>query len=194
MSVRLPARVDLLAHPAAAAGAAAQVSVALDLTADGGLRLAYTVRHDDHLRIPAPCPPGPADGLWAHTCGEAFITVAGEDGYREFNFSPSGQWAIYGFAAYRRRAENPAPAAAPHIACHAEADTLRLDVEIPPTALPTPVPGRPLLLGLTVVAEASDGRLQYWALRHPGEKPDFHDRRGFTLALALQPASRREHP
>ena len=40
------------------------------------------------------------------------------------------------------------------------------------------------MLGLSAVCEARDGSLQYWALRHPAERPDFHDRRSFALAVA----------
>ena len=35
---------------------------------------------------------------------------------------------------------------------------------------------------LSAVIEASDG-LSYWALRHPADKPDFHDADGFALLL-----------
>ena len=34
-------------------------------------------------------------------------------------------------------------------------------------------------LALTMVLEEHDGGLSYWALCHPGNEPDFHDRRGF---------------
>ena len=36
------------------------------------------------------------------------------------------------------------------------------------------------------VVEETDGRLSYWALTHPAERPDFHHRDGFVLPL--------EHP
>ena len=42
-----------------------------------------------------------ADVLWQHTCFEAFVAPAGAPGYHEFNFSPSLDWAIYRFSAYR---------------------------------------------------------------------------------------------
>ena len=43
-----------------------------------------------------------------------------------------------------------------------------------------PIEGMPEL-GLTMVVEEIDGRLSYWALSHPGEVADFHDRRSFLI-------------
>jgi hypothetical protein len=37
--------------------------------------------------------------------------------------------------------------------------------------------------GLTAVLETSDQGLSYWALAHPGEKPDFHNSKGFLVRL-----------
>jgi hypothetical protein len=37
------------------------------------------------------------------------------------------------------------------------------------------------LLGLTAVVEEENGRLSYWALKHPPGKPDFHSPEGFVL-------------
>jgi hypothetical protein len=40
-----------------------------------------------------------------------------------------------------------------------------------------------LRLALSAVIEETDGHLSYWALAHPAERPDFHHRDGFVLAL-----------
>lgn len=48
-----------------------------------------------------------ADELWRTTCFELFLRRPGEDAYLEFNFAPSGQWAAYGFNAYRVRGVDP---------------------------------------------------------------------------------------
>jgi hypothetical protein len=45
------------------------------------------------------------------------------------------------------------------------------------------VPAVALRLGLTAVVEDHSGRMSYWALRHPAEKPDFHDAGGFVARL-----------
>ncbi len=49
---------------------------------------------------PGPVEPGRADDLWRHSCFEAFVQA--DDGYVEYNLSPSGQWATYRFDDYRR--------------------------------------------------------------------------------------------
>jgi len=36
-------------------------------------------------------------------------------------------------------------------------------------------------IGLTMVLEEADGNLSYWALSHPGDQADFHDRRSFLI-------------
>ena len=64
------------------------------------------------LRIPEDCTPERTDQLWEHTCFEAFFAAHGESAYREFNFSPSGQWAAYAFKDYRQ-AEDQVPVIAP---------------------------------------------------------------------------------
>ena len=53
------------------------------------------------LSLPAPVEPGRADGLWRSTCFELFLLDPATGGYREFNFSPSGEWAAYEFDSYR---------------------------------------------------------------------------------------------
>jgi hypothetical protein len=46
-------------------------------------------------------------------------------------------------------------------------------------------PSATLHLGFTAVIEDRDGRLSYWALRHPPGKPDFHHADSFALKLSL---------
>ena len=53
---------------------------------------------------------------------------------------------------------------------------------LPASALLSLPPG-PARLGLTAVIEEAGGRLSYWALRHPAERPDFHDAGGFALEV-----------
>jgi hypothetical protein len=42
-----------------------------------------------------------------------------------------------------------------------------------------------LRLGLSAVIEDIDGRLSYWALKHPPGKPDFHHPDSFALDVTL---------
>jgi len=151
----------------------------MERSAQGDLTLCYRLDGEiGALAIPAAKPPAAADGLWRHTCFEAF--VAGETpGYHEFNFSPSGQWAAYAFSQYRE--QTPwAIGKAPIIDMAQSPRQLRLTAHI--EAADLPLAGR-LRLGLTAVIESADGALSYWALRHPCARPDFHDRAGFAHLL-----------
>lgn len=177
--------VTLSHHPATPSSALARCTVAITRPAEGGLGLCYTLHGPtEALRVPAPRPPAAADGLWAHTCCEAFVGQLETPAYREFNFSPSGEWAIYDFSSYRERAPAQSSLPAPRITLRHAADALVLDVHVPAAALPS---GGQLVLGLSAVVESVDGRLSYWALRHPAERPDFHHRDAFTLTLPMQP-------
>lgn len=164
---------------------ALSLSVEVHAQADA-LQLHYTLGGDTSaLRIPAPAAPAPTDGLWQHTCFEAFVAADGETAYREFNFSPSGQWAAYRFSTERERdaaaeARDRVLLAPPLIQLTPQ--SLTLTARLPLAALPRSP--SVLSLGLCAVIEERDGRLSYWALQHPKERPDFHHRDGRTLRLA----------
>lgn len=177
--------LNLQCHPAAPANIPLVLSVAVSLTSVG-LQLVYTVAgHCTALRIPpATEAPGPADGLWRHTCLEAFVAVDGDPGYREFNFSPSGQWAIYSFARERVRTPLEVDAATqPSMLVHLSSEQLTLTAHLPWNALP--LRGSVLCMGLSAVMEDANGQLSYWALQHPCAQPDFHHPAGRALRLAL---------
>jgi hypothetical protein len=176
--------VPLLCHPATPCA----VIDAVDVAVSGGVgeRLAFTYRlrgRIDDVRIPPQLPPARADALWQHTCCEAFLADAATSRYRELNFSPSGRWAEYAFRAYRELDPDAEPLTAPAIGRRRDDDTFVLTALLPPGA-PFPRRDRRLEIGLCAVIEANDGTLSYWALRHPGDKPDFHNRRSFALGLS----------
>lgn len=129
------------------------------------------------LRIPSLCEPARKDQLWQHTCFEAFIADDGATDYREFNFSPSSEWAAYRFSHYRQ-------GMAPEEAIQPEGlRVLRTDREL---TFETRLPLRPagaLRLALAAVIESESGTLSYWALRHPAERPDFHHPGSFAITL-----------
>lgn len=138
------------------------------------------------LRIPEPGAPERKDLLWEHTCFEMFVGVPGDTAYREFNFSPSSQWAAYAFSDYRQRDKDIALKTAPLIVTHRSAGRLELRVTLLPEALPAKA--GTLEIGLTAVIEADslvDGALSYWALHHPSTRPDFHHRAAFLLTSSL---------
>ncbi len=130
-------------------------------------------------------PPGVpriATELWRHTCFEAFIAVEGHPAYHEFNFAPSGEWAAYAFCGYRNGGILPDDAMSPQIAVRSTGTRFEMDAIVRLDLLSAIHTDAPLRLGLAAVIETSDG-LSYWALRHPVDKPDFHDANGFTMLL-----------
>src|SRR5574343_1920011 len=107
----------LLPHSADTAPGHLTLAAGFVWLADGGLHLSYRLQGTiADLILPEPTEPVQMDGLWQHTCCEAFVSENGGPGYREFNLAPSGCWAAYRFTDYRQRDADWQPAAAPHIA------------------------------------------------------------------------------
>ena len=151
--------------------------------ADGTLSFIYKLRGDPaQLLIPPAHDNARRDGLWQHTCFEAFIAVQGETAYREFNFSPSGQWAAYAFTAYRQAENSILQLASPRIAPNISADGFTLSAHLAPDALPPNSHLQTLRVGLCAVIENAKS-LSYWALHHATERPDFHHPGSFILPL-----------
>jgi len=145
--------------------------------------LTYFLNGDiSQIEIPPPSAPRIGTQLWQHTCFEAFIAVEGQSAYHEFNFAPSGEWAVFGFLSYRKRGSQVRQTTPPRIAVRSTRSRLELACLVRLDGLSTVHPRASLRLGLSAVIEASDG-LSYWALCHPAGKPDFHDADGFTLRL-----------
>jgi hypothetical protein len=177
------ARYPLLAHPASAPGAVRELSVAVTRPALPRLELEFLLSADlEQLKFPEPRDPVRADGLWRHTCFEAFIGHGAGSDYWEFNFSPSGAWAAYRFTRYR---EGMAPhlSGAPPLITRREGETFKLHVVLDLSWLVRSATGGGLKLGLTAVVEERERGLSYWALAHPAEKPDFHRAESFVVAL-----------
>lgn len=187
--------LPLQCHPATPCAHPLTLSASLAGAAGKGLQLRFELQGDvQRIRLPEPTRPGPADGLWQHTCFEAFIGVAGEAAYREYNFSPSNQWAAYRFSNQRQRdtaAESRASPVEPVVNLVVAGRLLCLNAWLPLSALPPVQPGQAWDLGLSAVIETVDGQISYWALCHPDARPDFHHRGGWQrltgLSALLQP-------
>ncbi|HLW69108.1 MAG TPA: DOMON-like domain-containing protein [Candidatus Binataceae bacterium] len=178
--------IDLSCHPSKPAESVRTVQVLVRRSTNAELQMTFRVDGDiDRIRIPSSSAPRIATQLWQHTCFEAFAAIAGQPAYHEFNFAPSGEWAVYAFSAYRNGSLLENQNLRPQIAVRATGSRLELTSLVRLDALPAFHPRVSLHLGLSAVIEASDG-LSYWALRHPADKPDFHDAAGFALLLDPQ--------
>jgi hypothetical protein len=179
-------RLVSLAPFSSAAGSATLVLRASAERAGGCLRLRYVLGGPvAEVRIPAPtASPLRTDGLWEHTCFEAFLAPAGGEAYWEVNLSPSGDWNAYRFDRHRQGMRTEVRAPDPLVALErATCGTLTLRAELDLSPLPE-LASAPLDVGLAAVLEARDGTRLYWALEHGARaRPDFHRRESFALRL-----------
>lgn len=184
MSPESPQRAYLLAHPDAGGEFVWSIAAEAHFTRGAALSCRYTLRGDmARLRLPRSGGGRRADGLWKHTCFEAFVSAPGDSGYHEFNFSPALHWAAYRFAAYREGMSAATLAQAPGVQVRRDRDGLELAATVHLGGLAALADARELRLALAAVVEEEDGRLAYWALRHPAGNPDFHHPEGFTLEI-----------
>jgi hypothetical protein len=173
--------VSLLCHEATPACHVSAVVVRVARTRDH-IAVCFRLEGElSRLRIPSPRLHRRVDGLWRHTCFEAFVALTGTSAYREFNFAPSGEWAAYAFRDYRSGVPL-LPEGDPDITLRRTADALELDSVMAVASLLT-TEHETVRLGLSAVVEEESGALSYWALKHPTGKPDFHHRDCFALEL-----------
>lgn len=177
----------LLPHPGSAPGVLQdlvhELSVLVARPQADQLKLTYRLSGDlDALRLPDSRQAVRTDGLWRHTCFEAFIGHRGTSDYWEYNFSPSGAWAAYHFSAYREGMAPLLKGSPPSFTPYVSREKVELSVLVDLSWL-TRSAAVGLRLGLTAVIEDKARVLSYWALKHPAEKPDFHHSDGFVVEL-----------
>ena len=144
----------------------------------------------DFTQVVVPHPveqPRVKDNLWQETCFEVFLSTVNSSSYTEWNFSPSGNWAQYDFASYRKRVCHD-----PGENCNSQIpeskssklltsktkwshshNQLSLDCQIKNWHI---VFGghENLRIGISAVFKRINGDMSYWAIQHCGPKPDFH--------------------
>ena len=156
---------SLYRHPDAPAGAINSIDAELERLAGGAVAIFRILGDISRLVIPPPADPVQADNLWRTTCFELF--VSGEGGsYREYNFSPSGQWAAYEFEGYRSGMSNTEARIETEL--FQEKNELQFSAKIG-AEFPNPA-----YVGLTAVIQETDGEIRYWSNAFAPGKPDFH--------------------
>jgi len=145
--------------------------------------LSYTIRGPmEEIVVPAPVEtPLRMGRLWEETCLEFFLASKDSPQYWEINLSPSGQWNIYRFSAYREGMQEEAAFASLPFRVERGKDSFSLDVELHLDRIISP--NTPLHVGISAAIKLRRNQMTYWALSHPGQKPDFHRRESFIAEL-----------
>jgi hypothetical protein len=165
--------LTLTSHSSTPADFVRSLEAHVSTGADGLLELRYVLTAEmNRVRLPQERPSARRDELWKHTCFEAFVAEGAGGSYRELNFSPSTEWAMYSFSGYRAGMA-ALETAAPRIRVERSERQLTLHASVQVQA------GSVNRVALSAVMEDENGRLSYWALRHPPGKPDFHHPESF---------------
>ena len=177
-------RHSLTLHPDSRCVAASAIDVEAARPRPGTLALRYVVSGGiANIRLPPVAEPAHTEGLWRHTCFEAFLRARAGPAYYEFNLSPSTQWAAYQFGGYRSGMAPIGGQAAPGIATQSGEGRFELRATLELDSFPD-LPRDPVwCLGLSAVIEEVGGGISYWALAHPPGKADFHHSDCFTYEL-----------
>lgn len=134
------------------------------------------------LELPAAADvPTRKDDLWQNTCFECFIRRQGEAGYREFNFSPSGDWNIYRFTGYRE-GMTPEQAVA-RLPMKMQQDPQMFELTTVIDRVTLGLQDHPLQMAVCAVTRTRNGDVGYWAVHHPVARPDFHHPSGFAIQI-----------
>ncbi|ASK87815.1 hypothetical protein SPHFLASMR4Y_01045 [Sphingorhabdus sp. SMR4y] len=175
-------RLNLQRHPETPGSAIDQITADCSLSKSGTIWLRYHAEGNvEQVKLPdVPDRSERMDNLWQQSCFELFLGQPGTEQYCEFNLSPSGNWAAYDFDRYRDGMSQLVIAKAPEIHMDFSDTHIALEATL---ALPEPWVAPELDAGLSAVIETLDGEKTLWALAHPGARPDFHHRDGFTLKM-----------
>ena len=138
-----------------------------------------------NLNTAEPPAPSRTDRLWEQTCFEFFVAAGPEksdqDGYWEFNLSPTGDWNVFALQGYRSGLKEEAAIMELPFTLRVSQDELRLEIAVNlARLLPAEIPWR---LGVSAVAVLSDGTETFWAIAHPGPQADFHSAGSFAIQL-----------
>ena len=185
MTRTTPHTVALTCHPSTPSAAVRGLTASARIGGAGKLAVRFDLDADlGRIVVPHLAAPAHREELWKHTCFELFVALPDVDAYCEMNFSPSTEWAMYGFVGYRRGLSLITPQHPPRVAVRPTPRSLVVEAIIHLEELPTPAPGQSLRAALAAVIEETDGRLTYWAITHPSALPDFHHRLGFALQVS----------
>ena len=177
-------RFELQPHPSCPPSppftlwASAERSAAFGKTATLNLWFGVSAPIHRFQAPPIAAEPTRRDELWRSTCFECFLKADGQAAYQEWNFAPFGNWAAYDFDSERTGMRLAEVANAPYIRTEDNLTWWGLGATL---AIPA---DERFVIGLSAVIEDASGAKTYWALHHPGSRPDFHHPDCFAARLA----------
>ena len=149
---------------------------------EGNLELCYSLKYNkDDLVLPTSSAGSiqRRNGLWEHTCFEAFVSQPDQKGYWEINLSPNGDWNFYRLSGYRENLQPEGAIENLPIRVQFTDSGLELSCTVPLKSLVDLT--KPLEISLTAVLEHPVEGCSFWAWNHCGEEADFHLRNSFTI-------------
>src|SRR5512139_4043370 len=149
----------LKGHPDSLDRAVRQIEVEIARPRPDSLLLSYVVTGAmSDILMPAPAAATRSDGLWQHTCFEAFVRASSEAGYYEFNFAPSTEWAAYRFSGHRSEMRAADGIDAPLIELQSGPFSCTLRAALDLRGLPDLARQASWQLGLSALIEDTSGR------------------------------------
>ena len=146
------------------------------------LRLSYILTHAGELvSLDDTLIPARRDELWRATCLECFIKCPSHKDYWEMNISLNGSWNVYQFSDYRK---DMARADLSEVTLQTQKESAELATSTVTWSLPPEI-GRVdrLDVNISAILKQKAGNLQYMALAHPPDRPDFHWPESFLLSI-----------
>jgi hypothetical protein len=136
----------------------------------------------DKLSIPLQSQkPNRMHNLWEETCLELFLNPINSSGYWEVNLSPSGNWNIYKFDAYRQGMKEESAFTSLPFRVTKDLGILQLDLEL---NLERIIPSeKPVKIAVCAIIKSMQSGMLYWTLVHQDLKPDFHRADSFLIEL-----------
>ena len=112
------------------------------------------------------------DELWKSTCFEFFIKEKNNKSYSEINVSPDYYYNVYSFNDYRTGMKQENSLSLKNI------EKIKKDKKfILHFIIESEIPFKTdsLFVNISSVIQYSNGKTEYWALKHPKQRADFHD-------------------
>ena len=178
--------IKLMSHPNTAQPSAPISVVAFLNRCNTKVMIEYVLTGDmKEFSIPAvSLNPSRVDGLWCHTCFEAFMRFEDSEAYYELNASPTDDWNLYSSSGYHQ--DRIADDRINYIfqESHFSEGIYRKVIHVDfANIFPADLNKLDLHMGITAVLEDRNQNLSYWAHTHCDTRPNFHMLESFSLQL-----------